>query len=92
MAPPVIKTQDSLGKPIYVPIPWWLLIWIGVVTLAVAVTMFWLWHYSSSSYKWNMQMRRWAAHYYYCDSGHRDDAKCAQWSNHIPPPPPPPKY
>jgi hypothetical protein len=75
-------------------VPLWVWVWLLLLTLAVIGAGLYirsLVNYKRDSYVWNTQMRRWAAHYYYCDSAHRDDAKCAQWSDHIPPPPPPPK-
>lgn len=93
--PPAIKAKDSSGTLVSTPIPGWLVVWfwvVNVILIVMAVLVYFLWHFRAETYKWNMQMRRWAAHYYYCDSGHKDDAKCALWSDHIPPPPPPPQY
>lgn len=75
--------------------PWWvwvLLLWLVVLTAFGLIYVLPLKSHVSELSAWNKQMHRWAAHYYYCDSSHRDEAKCAQWSDHIPPPPPPPQY
>jgi len=70
---------------------WW--VWVlALLILAGGIWIYILQSHISNLSAWNKQMHRWAAHYYYCDSSHRDEAKCAQWSDHIPPPPPPPQY
>jgi hypothetical protein len=61
---------------------------IGGLLLVVAVFGLERWR----SYKWEQKFWRSYAHYYYCDSAHRDDATCEALSNHVPPPDPPPKY
>jgi hypothetical protein len=63
------------------------LIWI-VLVLLIAVLVWDKWQ----TYKWEHNFWRSYAHYYYCDSIHKDDAKCAALSNHVPPPPPPPQW
>ena len=94
--PPILEVYDNSGAPIgKVRVSWWAVLWLVLITVVEVILLIWcfkLKNYSGKSYEWNTQMRRWAAHYYYCDSSHRDDAKCAQWSDHIPPPPPPPQY
>ncbi|MFL5486145.1 MAG: hypothetical protein ACJ793_10940 [Gemmatimonadaceae bacterium] len=86
--------------PVVVPapaVPGWVRVWLWVLSLLLAATMiaggifiYLLWTDKHEMYLWNKQMHRWAAHYYYCDSAHKDDAKCAAWSDHISVPPPPP--
>ncbi|HEX6626841.1 MAG TPA: hypothetical protein VF105_02700 [Gemmatimonadaceae bacterium] len=76
-------------------VPWWLILWNVVLTgvlIWVVVVMLGLRTFAKDIGTWNQQFHRWANHYYWCDSSHRDEAKCAQWSDHIPPPPPPPMY
>ena len=80
-------------------VPGWVKTWfliLGGALLLTVIALIILWvkavSYKNDMYAWNKQMHRWAAHYYYCDSVHKDPAKCAQWSDHIPPPPPPPVY
>ena len=76
-------------------VPPWLIFWNLVLTgvlIWVVVVMLGLRTYAKDNSAWNKEFRRWAAHYYYCDSVHRDEAKCAQFSDHISPPPPPPMY
>jgi hypothetical protein len=79
--------------------PPWVKRWLWALTLVLAVGLaaaaYFIWsltgHVKTLS-AWDTKMHRWAAHYYFCDSAHRDESKCAQWSDHISPPPPPPLY
>ena len=76
-------------------VPLWLIVWnlvLSGVLIWVVVVMLGLKTFAHNTAEWNTKMRRWAAHYYWCDSSHRLDAQCAQFSDHIPPPPPPPAY
>ena len=78
-----------------VVVPGWVKIWLAILTILLLVAAYFIWsltNYATNMSAWDKQMHRWAAHYYWCDSVHHDDAKCAQWSDHIPPPPPPPFY
>ncbi|MFL5552057.1 MAG: hypothetical protein ACJ79B_01970 [Gemmatimonadaceae bacterium] len=82
--------------PVVVPpaaVPGWVKLLLAGLSAAVVVggiLIYVLWTDKHEMYLWNKQMHRWAAHYYYCDSAHKDDAKCAAWSDHISVPPPPP--
>jgi hypothetical protein len=96
MTPPSTN-PSTVDTPVKMKVPGWVKWWLGLLTavlILVAVVSvicaYSFWTYKKDMYAWNKQMHRWAAHYYYCDSVHKDPAKCAQWSDHIPPPPPPP--
>lgn len=76
-------------------VPWWMILWnvvLSGVLIWVVVVMLNLQKFAHNTATWNTEMRRWAAHYYWCDSIHKNDAQCAAFSDHIPPPPPPPMY
>lgn len=76
-------------------VPWWLLLWnaaLSVVLIVLVFVVVALRTFAKDTAAWNKEMRRWAAHYYWCDSIHKNDAQCAAFSDHIPPPPPPPAY
>lgn len=84
--------MSTTTPPVVYKIPWWIVLLCAGVAIWALIIAYMAKNHLSEMSAWNKQMHRWAAHYYYCDSSHRDEAKCAQWSDHIPPPPPPPMY